>query len=129
MRKPSPSVMWKLALITTLACNLAIDVPTVWAQAAASSTIHGIVTDEQGLPLPGVTVTLTSPELQVREMTATTEPDGSYRFTDLPAGTFKVAFGLSGFRTFVRDEMRITIGFTARVDAKLTVGGIEESVT
>jgi carboxypeptidase family protein len=128
MRTQSQSVGWKLALVIAVAFSL-IQVPTAWAQGAASSTIHGVVTDETGAALPGVTVTLTSPQLQTRELTAVTEADGTYRFTELPAGTFKLAFVLSGFRTFVRDELRITIGFTARVDAKLAVGGIEESVT
>lgn len=30
----------------------------VWAQAAARSTILGVVTDKSGAPIPGVTVTL-----------------------------------------------------------------------
>jgi hypothetical protein len=100
-----------------------------FAQAAASSTIHGTASDGTGAALPGVTVTLTSPQLQAKEMVSVTEGDGTYRFTDLPAGTYRLAFVLPGFRSFVRDELRITIGFTARVDATLEVGGIEESVT
>jgi hypothetical protein len=100
-----------------------------YAQAAASSTIHGIASDESGAAVPGVTVTLTSPQLQTKERVTVTEGDGTYRFTDLPAGTYRLAFTLAGFRTFVRDDLRITIGFTARVDATMPVGGIEESVT
>ncbi len=103
--------------------------PTAWAQAAASSTIHGTATDETGAALPGVTVTLTSPQLQTKERVTVTEAEGTYRFTELPAGTYRLAFALSGFRSFVREDLRITIGFTARVDATMGVGGIEESVT
>ena len=117
------------ALVMALALSVAAGVPAVWAQGAASSTIHGTATDETGAALPGVTVTLTSPQLQAKERVTVTEGDGAYRFTELPAGTYRVAFALTGFRSFVRDELRITIGFTARVDARMTVGGIEESVT
>ena len=38
-------------------------------------------------------------------------------------------FTLAGFRTFVRDDLRITIGFTARVDATMRVGQLQETVT
>lgn len=115
--------------MTALALSVAAGVPAAWAQGVASSTIHGTATDDSGAALPGVTVTLTSPQLQAKQRVTVTEGDGTYRFTDLPGGTYRLAFELSGFRVFVRDELRITIGFTARVDATLAVGGVEESVT
>jgi hypothetical protein len=74
-----------------------------WAQTSSLSTIHGTVTDPSGAALPGVTVTLASPALQVGRATSVTEPDGTYRFSDLPVGTYKVTFELQGFKTFVRD--------------------------
>jgi hypothetical protein len=129
MRMQSPSIDWKLTLVIALALSMTAGVHMAWAQAAASSTIHGTATDDTGAALPGVTVTLTSPQLQTKERVTITEGDGTYRFTDLPAGTYRLAFVLPGFRSFVREELRITIGFTARVDATMGVGGIEESVT
>jgi Carboxypeptidase regulatory-like domain len=118
-----------VASVVALALSLAAGVPAAWAQGAASSTIHGTVTDETGATLPGVTITLSSPQLQAQQRTTITEADGTYRFTELPGGTYRVSFELTGFRSFVRDELRITIGFTARVDANLAVGGLEEAVT
>jgi hypothetical protein len=100
---------------------------TAWGQTA--STIHGTVTDESGAALPGVTATLTSDALQVGRETTVTAPDGTYRFGDLPVGTYRVSFELAGFKTFVRDELRLPIGFVARVDVTMAIGGIEESVT
>jgi len=99
------------------------------AQTGALATIHGTVADASGATLPGVTVTLTSPALQVGKLTQVTAPDGTYRFGDLPVGTYKVAFELSGFKTFVRDDLRLPVGFVARIDAALAIGGIEETVT
>ena len=52
------------------------------AQSTVSSTIHGSVTDETGAALPGATVTLTSPALQVPQMIEVTDQDGNYRFLD-----------------------------------------------
>ena len=79
--------------------------------------------------LPGVTVTATSPALQVASVTAVTDANGEYRLTPLPIGTYTVEYTLSGFRTLRHDEIRLTVGFTARVDVVLKVGAVEESVT
>ena len=99
------------------------------ALAQTASVIHGTVVDESGATLPGVTATLTSPTLQVGRETTVTSAEGTYRFGDLPVGTYRVAFELAGFKTFVRDELRLPIGFVARVDVTMAIGGIEESVT
>jgi hypothetical protein len=96
---------------------------------SAGSTIHGTVTDESGAAVPGVTVTLTSPALQVPQMIALSEADGSYRFVELPAGLYKLTYELAGFKTFIVDEYRLAVGFVARADARMAVGGLEESVT
>ena len=101
----------------------------VIAQVSALSSIRGTVSDATGAALPGVTVTLTSPALQVSEMAAVTQPDGSYRFGELPAGIYRLKFELTGFNTLVREELRLTVGFEARVDAPLTIGTVQESVT
>lgn len=129
MPKRSISTVWRLAVVLALAFSPAVWVSTAWAQAAASSTVHGVATDDTGATMPGATVTLSSPQLQAKQRVTVTEADGTYRFTDLPGGTYRLAFELQGFRGFVRDDLRITIGFTARVDAKMSVGGVEESVT
>jgi hypothetical protein len=101
---------------------------TVVAQGAAS-VVRGTVSDSSGARLPGVTVTLSSPVLQLKQISVTSDGDGSYRFNDLPAGVYRVTFELSGFNRFVRDELRLTIGFTAQVDATLAVGQVQETVT
>ena len=50
--------------------------------------INGVVTDDSGAILPGVTVTATSPAL-IQPLTAVTGEDGTYRFIALPpASTF-----------------------------------------
>ena len=102
---------------------------TAFAQSVASGTIHGVVKDESGASLPGVTATITSPSLQVGQMVTVSEVDGNYRFVDLPAGLYRIAFELPGFSTFIREELRLSVGFVARVDVTLTVGKLEESVT
>jgi hypothetical protein len=101
----------------------------VVAQSAMSSTIHGTVKDESGAAVPGVTVTLSSPALQVPQMVDTTGPDGAYRFVELPSGVYKVTYELSGFSTVAREELRLPVGFVMRVDATMQVGSLSETVT
>ena len=61
---------------------------SVLGQSVSSGTIHGVIRDQSGGVLPGVTATLTSPALQVREIVQVTDAEGQYRFVDLPAGTY-----------------------------------------
>jgi hypothetical protein len=104
-------------------------VNAVFAQSVSSGTIEGTVKDESNLVLPGVTVTLTSPQLQVGTLVQVSDSAGNYKFVDLPAGTYRLKAELPGFSTYLRDELRLTVGFNARVDLTLKVGAMEESVT
>jgi Carboxypeptidase regulatory-like domain len=115
-----------LLILTFCICAIA---PSARAQSVASGTIHGTVTDATNATLPGVTATLTSPALQVAQVLVVTDQEGNYRFTDLPAGTYRVTFELPGFSTLIRQGLRLTVGFVARVDVTLQVGGIEQAVT
>jgi Carboxypeptidase regulatory-like domain len=99
------------------------------AQSGTSGTISGTVRDESGGALPGVTATLTSPALQVRQIVQVTDATGNYQFVDLPASTYRLTFELAGFSTAIREDLRLTVGFNARVDADLKVGAVTESVT
>src|SRR5215212_10161639 len=111
-----------------VAALLALIAP-VFAQNITSSSIDGIVTDESGGALPGVTVTITSPALQVPAMTTVSDGQGRYRFIDLPRGTYQLRFELPGFDPFVRQGLEVNAGFAARVNATLKVGSLQETVT
>ena len=92
-------------------------------------SIAGTITDETGATLPGVTITVTSPALQVPQLLRTSDSDGTYQFSELPAGLYRVTYELSGFATLVREELRLTTGFAARVDAALKISSLAETVT
>ena len=99
------------------------------AQFVSTSSVEGTVTDESGGALPGVAVTLTSPALQVAELAAVTGPEGRYRFAQLPAGTYRLRYELSGFQPVIREDLTIAVGFAAKVDIALKIGNVQESVT
>src|ERR1700704_5516661 len=65
--------------------------------------IEGTVTDDTRGVLPGVTLTLTSPALQVPQMTAVSDTQGRYRFNDLRIGIYRVQAELQGFQSFIRE--------------------------
>src|SRR5262245_30073463 len=100
-----------------------------WAQAGALGAIIGKAADETGGVLPGVTVTATSPSLQVANVSAVTDAEGNYRLRDLPApGMYRVVFELTGFQTIAFDGVSLTAGFTARIDASMKVSTVSETV-
>jgi hypothetical protein len=68
---------------------------------STTGTIRGHVSDAQGLALPGVMVTVTSPNLQGTRSTVTSD-NGDYIVSLLPAGAYAVAFEISGFERLQR---------------------------
>ncbi len=129
VRQTRNGARWQHTLFAaTVFLTLILVAVPVWAQSALS-TIHGTVKDEQGAAMPGVTVTLTSPSLQVGQIVVVSEADGNYRVGELPAGLYRIAFELAGFKSYVLSDFRLTIGFVARVDAAMSVGGLEETIT
>jgi len=96
--------------------------------AAQEASIFGRVTDESGAVMPGVTVNAKSPALQVPQVSAVTDVAGEYRITPLPVGVYTVDYELSGFQSARREEIRLTVGFSARLDMILKIGALEETV-
>ena len=90
--------------------------------------LMGSVTDATGGVLPGVTVTASSASL-IRDRVVVTGSQGGYVLPALPTGDYAVTFSLSGFRTVVRSDLRMTLNTTLTVNATLEIGGVEETVT
>src|SRR6478672_8641622 len=97
--------------------------------AAAQSESASIVVDESGAILPGVTVTASSPSLQIASVSDVSNERGEYRLAPLPIGTYKVEYSLSGFQGVRREDIRLTVGFVAKLDIVMKVGSMEETIT
>ena len=115
--------IFALALVATLALGAA----PAWAQ-SQTGEIFGKVTDQSGAVLPGVTVTLTGPVL-LQPLTAVTGGTGTYQFPRLDIGTYSVKFELAGFKTIVNEGVKVTVGFSAQINALLGVSAVQETVT
>ncbi|HMF97146.1 MAG TPA: carboxypeptidase-like regulatory domain-containing protein, partial [Vicinamibacterales bacterium] len=96
-------------------------------ETVVNGAVFGTILDETGAPLPGVTITATSPALQGAQ-TAATDTQGTYRVANLPAGVYRIEYALSGFQTDVRSNFTLAVGFNARVDLTMKLGAVEQLV-
>ena len=101
-----------------LSVSLLLLVPAV-SLAQTTGTVEGAVTDQSNAPLPGVTVVLTSPNLQGTR-TAVTAADGRYRFPAIPPGAYTVTAELSGFGKVER-KATVALDATATVNLSLSL--------
>src|SRR5206468_2353192 len=95
----------------TIAVLVSIGSATPLLAQVQATRLAGIVTDAQNAVLPGVTVTATSPSL-IGSQAVVTEANGSYRFPSLPEGIYTLAFELTGFQTFKRTSIVLSLGQT-----------------
>jgi carboxypeptidase family protein len=111
--------------VVVIVASLLLVPIAAWAQ----SSITGVVRDTSGAVLPGVTVEAASPVLIEKVRSVVTDENGVYRIVDLRPGNYTVTFTLPGFNTFRRDGVVLASEFTATVNADLTVGQLEETIT
>ena len=96
---------------------------------AQQGNIAGTVRDAQGGVMPGVLVEAASPALIEKVRSTTSDTNGQYRITNLPVGTYSVTFTLDGFTKQQQNNVVLTTGFTAPVNATMTVGQLTDTVT
>jgi hypothetical protein len=96
---------------------------------ATAQSLAGTVRDTSGAVLPGVTIEASSPALITKVRTGVTDETGQYRIPDLPPGTYKVSFTLSGFATVVREGVELSGGGVMTIGAEMRVGSVAESIT
>src|SRR5260221_14693458 len=88
------------------------------AIAQTTSPLRGTVTSG-GKGLPGVTITISSPNMQGPRTTVSGD-NGGYQFSGIPPGEYKVQFDLSGLQKTTKSASLI-LSQTARADADLKV--------
>lgn len=99
-----------------------------FSQTGQVGKIQGTVLDEEGVPLPGVTVVISSPSLIAPEISRITNVNGFFRFPSLPPGTYEVTCKIEGFNTNIRKGIIVSAGKTTAIDVTLTVATIEEEI-
>lgn len=92
-----------------------------------SGIVTGQVTDPSGAAIPQATVTLKSTTTDASRTTKT-NGSGEYRFEDVVNGMYRVEVTGSNFRRFVADNVNVDVSSTTRVDARLSLGNVSETV-
>jgi hypothetical protein len=87
----------------------------------------GTVLDPQGAAVANATVTITNPDTGL-SVKATTNDSGQYVTQPLPVGVYKFSVSAAGFKTGVKEGVKLDVGTTQRLDFKLVVGKVEETV-
>jgi len=94
----------------------------------ASAEITGVVRDQAGITIPGVTVTVTNVATNLQRVSVTTA-QGVYAAPGLVPGRYRIDVELTGFKAIRRGGLNLSTGEKARLDFTLAVGDIREQVT
>lgn len=109
---------------------LCLSVLTVGAMAQTSTTgsIEGNITDVNGASVPGVTVSVTSPNL-IRPQTAVSNEEGRYRVPNLPPGQYDVVVeSVKGFGRYETSKVAVNLSKVSSVDIQLQPAGASATV-
>jgi hypothetical protein len=99
---------------------------TLLAQSSTTGVLTGTVTSG-GSPLPGVTVTISSPALQGTRTTVTGDA-GGYYIPALPPGNYDIVFDLAGMQR-TRKRATVSVSESSRADVAMSVATVSETLT
>ena len=115
-------------LTALFGCILALAVAASPAAAQATAELSGIVRDESGAVLPGVTVTVTQTDTGFTR-SVVTDGDGLYLMPNLPVGPYRLEASLQGFRAYAQTGIVLQVAATPTINIVLGVGDLAETVT
>jgi len=98
------------------------------AQTAGTGALTGTVTDSSGAAIAGAMITATNTGNGQTRVT-TTATDGSYKFSLLQPGAYRVKFEASGFGVVEVPSVQIDVTETPVLDRTLTVSSEAQTVT
>lgn len=104
-----------------IVCIMFILLPAAGRAQTGTASITGLITDETGGALPGVTVTATNQATNVAQVAVTNEA-GNYTITPLTVGSYVIKVELAGFRTATTAPITLEARQVARLDFKMDVG-------
>ena len=101
--------------------------PSLVRAQTGAATNTGLVADETGGALPGVAITARNRATDVPYVTVSNAA-GNYTIASLPVGTYIVSAELQGFRTVTTNTVTLEANQVARLDLKMPVGQLQETV-
>src|SRR5262249_35246173 len=107
-------------------CALAVAAAPAMAQ-QTTGNIQGRIIDAQKAAVPGVTVTAKNTATGYTR-SEVTDAEGLYRLNALPVGTYEIRAELSGFATYERKDVVVSVGQNVDLNIDMNVAGVAESV-
>jgi hypothetical protein len=95
--------------------------------ADVTATILGTAMDKSGSAVPAVKIVATNIETGFQQST-TTDSHGEFRLLAMPVGIYRLEAELSGFQKFVEDNIVLTVDQQHRIDIKMEVGSLQQSI-
>ena len=99
-----------------------------WLTAQDFTGFRGLVTDPTNAAIPGAEVKATEEQAGLTHSTVTNDA-GDYELRGLLPGTYTIEISLSGFKTYQNKGVIVYARQVRRVDAKLEIGQVAETVT
>ena len=93
-----------------------------------TSTLTGFVLDPGGAAISGATVSILESRTGFAR-TTTTDGEGGYLLTGIPAGDYAITVSKDGFQKVTRNRQELTQQQSLRVDFNLPLGTMQQAVT
>ena len=126
MRSPSSSSATLLTFLVITIGILCLGVQSLSAQ-VDTGTIVGVVTDQSGAVISGAKVTLTNLGTNAA-LSTTTAADGSYKFSPVKIGNYKVDISYQGFQSATQRNVVVNVGSDSLANFQLRPGSVTETV-
>jgi hypothetical protein len=114
-------------IFSTALVSLCLICSTFTSAQGTGGRILGRVSDPSGAVLSGVKVTLTNEATSVSNET-TTNGNGDYGFPQVPVGTYRMDFDLTGFKKNLQRGVNVDLNQVVTVNSLLQIGGTKETV-
>lgn len=93
-----------------------------------TATLRGTITDPNGSVVPATTVSIANQETGINRRTAVTNNAGSFVFSALTPGLYRIIVEKTGFKKALKDNVKLDVGEAQDFNFVLEVGGTEETV-
>ena len=109
----------KSRFLFVMAALLIAATPLLAQTGTTTGSINGVVTDNTGGALPGVTVTVTNTQTGLTR-NVVTENDGTFQVPQLPPGLYRVSGELAGLGIAQKDRIQVLLGQSTKADLRIS---------
>src|SRR3954463_65816 len=126
--REEPVLVSRGRVLVLIALLSFVAAPSVARAQVLYGSVVGAVKDAQGAAIPAATIVVTNKETNLTRETVS-GAEGDYTVTNVPPGHYDVKVSLTGFREFVQTNVPVSAGQISRVDVKMEIGALTETVT